>query len=67
MTKLIYAWTNGIEYRNFKTYPQVVAFKNLCGGAFKAHYIEDKDVDYEAPNPARKSYAKRLIAATKFR
>jgi hypothetical protein len=63
MTRLIYTWTdNRDSFRNFKTYPEVIEYQKIHGGRFKATYIEDKDVDYVAPNPNRKSYAKRLIA-----
>lgn len=63
MTKLTYTWTNGkYSFKNFKTYSEVVEYQKKNGGTFKANYIEEKDVDYNAPNPKRKSFAKRLVA-----
>ena len=62
MTKLTYTWTDGFTFRNFKTYPEAITYRVMHGGNFKAVYTEDKDIDYDAPNPARKSYAQRLLA-----
>lgn len=62
MTNLKHVWTNGMDSKIFTTYPEVVDYKRVHGGSFRAIYVENKDIDYVAPNPNRKSYAKRLVA-----
>ena len=62
MTNLKYVWTNGTDSQIFTTYPEVVDYKRIHGGSFRAIYIEGKDIDYDAPNPNTKRYAKRLVA-----
>lgn len=63
MTKLTFVWTsnNGTSIE-MTSYTQALERVKKFGGSFETKYIEGKDVDYVAPNPARKSYAKRLVA-----
>ena len=59
----MYVWTsnNGTSLA-LTSYPIVLEKIKKFGGSFITRYIEGKDIDYVAPNPNRKSYAKRLSA-----